>query len=358
MNKFLRLSFLIYFVTAIPRRRRRSGYHQNKNNNNKNWKSLESSDTEFITYSNIDIFCDGDDINQCTNKGSSSFSKPGVSVFDCNNDGYDDVLFSAATGEDRPKLFINIDGNVFNESAESRGLSNGKISYSALTIDIDNDGWIDIVFSHQTYLLQVFRNTGDCNFVDITLQSVPYISVIAGVHATTAPEGLGHGIGGLLAAGDYDQDGDLDVIAASTGFPFPVYAHQHSGTTMLWTNQYNDDGSIVFLPAFYKPILPIGLGFGCAVSFEDFDEDGWDDIILSICNQNALGETVMWKNSPYSVFDENTIGDPFYDSKRIFVDVSNEISPFGVYGSLGLGYVQIVSVLTSCTRRIHKSVHD
>jgi len=129
-----------------------------------------------------------------------------VSTGDVNKDGYPDLYFPAAEGGARGRLMINEAGRTFREvpvgAPPSRGP--GGASWASAIFDYDNDGFLDIIgVSDGLYLLQnggrgEFKDvTGECGLDRIKLES---------------PRSL--------AMGDYDGDGDMDVLVTdSSGAP-------------------------------------------------------------------------------------------------------------------------------------------
>lgn len=114
-----------------------------------------------------------------------------VAVGDVNKDGYTDFYFSNG----------------------SLALSNGKERFqithvpveseAAQFIDYDNDGLLDLV-SIAGGKVRVLRNVGD-SWVDVTSKAAPTLTVANGSRAR------------VLAAGDVDGDGDIDLIYGVPG---------------------------------------------------------------------------------------------------------------------------------------------
>ena len=112
-------------------------------------------------------------------RGGALFGIPGIAVFDCNNDGYEDILYGSLESVPH-KLYINNGDFTFTEQALSRGIDTVLGSHSVAAFDFDNNGDIDLVFSYvggsTSKGLQFYYNTGNCHFEDRTntiLASVP-----------------------------------------------------------------------------------------------------------------------------------------------------------------------------------------
>ncbi len=125
-------------------------------------------------------------------------------------------------------------------------------------VDYDDDGWFDLYFAQggripgvaggQEISDQLYRNRGDGTFENVTER--------AGIHETGFSNGC--------VAGDYDNDGDVDVFVYNTG-----------PDTML---RNNGDGT------FSDVTSAIGLGdprWGLGGAFLDYDEDGWLDLFVA-----------------------------------------------------------------------------
>jgi hypothetical protein len=113
----------------------------------------------------------------------------GVSIADYDNDGDDDLFIAA----NPCKLFRNNGDFTFSEVSLASGISvAGKL---ALWLDVNDDGWLDLLVSGYNQL-KLFRNNGNGAFTE---------DPVTGFTGTTAQV--------ALVAGDLNGDGWLDVYA-------------------------------------------------------------------------------------------------------------------------------------------------
>lgn len=207
----------------------------------------------------------------------------GVAVGDYDNDGYED-LFVAGYGHST--LYHNNGDGTFTDVTASAGVAGSGWMTSAAWIDYDNDGRLDLIvarymqwefddiycghreegfrsychpdlFKPESVLL--FHNHGNGKFSEVSHQ--------AGVDKP------GKGLG--LAIADYDHDGYMDFMLANDSIPEFLFHNRGNGT-------------------FEEVGLPSGAGLdgngtsfaGMGVDFEDYNNDGWPDIVITdLANQ-------------------------------------------------------------------------
>ena len=180
---------------------------------------------------------------------------------DYDNDGdFDAVVLRGAWlldyGRIRKSLLRN-DAGVFTDVTRAAGLADPPYpSQTGLFADFDGDGWLDFYVGNESraemeqgaaqYPSQLYRSKGDGTFENATQR--------AGVSNDRYSKGV--------AAGDYDNDGDLDLYVSNIGLN-RLYANQGDGT-------FKDVGPKAGVTGKAER------HFACW--FFDVDNDGWLDL--------------------------------------------------------------------------------
>jgi len=155
----------------------------------------------------------------------------GLSLGDFDNDGRLD-LFKTHFADDIPALYRGLGGGLFEDVATAVGLGvqNRYVEWGAGTPDLDNDGWSDLFYvtgnvypEIERHLPQyphrgpkiVFRNRGGERF--------DYVTERSGPGATAAHSSRG------AAFGDFDNDGDVDVLVMNMNEPPSLLRNDYSG---------------------------------------------------------------------------------------------------------------------------------
>jgi PKD repeat protein len=205
----------------------------------------------------LDIFCAGyEATNIFINNGNNTFSLlegtnlPGVhgviALCDLDNDGCIDVILSGHI-EDQivTKVYRNNGDNSFTEHP---GVNLKVVSGTINCLDLNNDGYNDI-FMSGTNLPSVYINNGDFSFTEINDIGIVEIS------------------SGSSVWGDYDNDGDLDLII--TGY---------NGRLGPLSKVYRNEGDYSFKEQSHISIP--GIQNGSAV-WGDYNNDGYLDIAIA-----------------------------------------------------------------------------
>jgi hypothetical protein len=157
----------------------------------------------------------------------------------------------------RRSLLRNDEGEHFEDVTRKAGLAEPAYPSMAATFgDFDGDGDLDFYSGNESrveieegkgnYPSQLFQNAGDGTFVDVATE--------AGVRNDRYAKGV--------AAGDYDDDGDLDLYVSNIGY----------------NRLYRNDGKGSFADVAPEAgvLEPSGRSFACW--FFDYDEDGHLDL--------------------------------------------------------------------------------
>jgi hypothetical protein len=167
--------------------------------------------------------------------GSSSWG-------DFDNDGDLDILVCGTNpaGDGKTLLYKNNNGIFILEDVGFTGLATGE----AIWLDYNNDGFLDVLItgdsSYNAPLTKLYRNNGSSSFSWI-------------------PTNLVNAEQSFVAAGDYDNDGDVDILLAGECACDSGYV----------TRLYRNDAGV-----FTDTGIPfLGIGYGDGI-FIDYDKDG------------------------------------------------------------------------------------
>jgi hypothetical protein len=168
-------------------------------------------------------------------------------------------------------LYHNNGDGTFTDVSEAAGIfrANGTYGLGVLTADLDNDGWPDIYVADDSTASALYHNKKNGTFEDIAI----------GAGCALSPDGKPQaGMG--ISAGDYDLDGNLDLVKTNFAGDTPSLYHNLGG------GNFEDTTFVAGLGAHTQ-----FLGWGCG--FFDFDNDGWPDIL--ICNGHVYPEVEQLK---------------------------------------------------------------
>jgi hypothetical protein len=197
----------------------------------------------------------------------------GISFYDYNNDGWDDITIATQSGDPLKIYKNNGDGTYSLETnLNPNNLSQQK---QVIWIDIDNDGDNDLYISSDIDGSRLYENDGS-SLTDITT-------------ASGLPMAAQNNFG--ASWGDYNNDGFLDVFLCNRGIPTPqanyLYKNNGDGT---FTNVSSAAG------------IDTGSHLSFCSAFFDYNNDGWQDIYMA--NDKTNTTNILYKNNGDGTFTD------------------------------------------------------
>src|SRR4029077_17277231 len=235
--------------------------------------------------------CDGTftDVTAASGLAAPATSTQTAVWIDIDNDGMLDLFVG---NEDRPaQLFLNKGGGRFEDISHAAGIDRLSFTKAVAAGDYDNDGFPDLDVSHYAGRYFLYPNKHDKAFTEV--------AAAAGV------PGTGRGFGTWFF--DYDNDGWLDLFVTSyfmsiAETPRTYLDLPHNATTLklyrnLGNGSFRDVTREVGLEKVY---MPMGANFG------DIDNDGFPDIYLGTGNPSygsTVGSALLHNNGGKSFVD-------------------------------------------------------
>lgn len=276
-----------------------------------------------------------------------------LTACDYNGDGDVDLYagrVDPATGAYRHYLFKN-EWGAFQDIAEASGISHEGAETSVRFADYDNDGFLDI------YVLKeganhLYRNSGEESFTDVTNESGVgdnqegssslffdydhdgdldiYITRNGSnllyrnnMDGSFLEQGEKSGLAGAAAEsvdaafGDFDEDGDIDLVLVNADGSNRFYSNQRQGVFRDLTRESG------------IPNIPDA----SAVSVGDYNNDGFLDLFLASFRAGASG---MYLNQGDGTFEEDLVSEELTESLKNVQVSDAELFDFDNDGYLDL----------------------
>jgi len=218
------------------------------------------------------------------NNGSGTFTNSGqalggavsswsIAPADFDNDG-DIDFFEGTTDTVANRLWLNDGAGNFSDS----GLAiNTDFAIDAFSIDLDNDGYLDIAYAVSGAGSRVVLNDGDTTFTDTGMSMAPINT-----------RGM--------AVGDFNADGFMDLY----------FTDLSAGGNRVWTN--DGDGT-------FTNTQTLGTAVSSWAFASDLDGDGDTDVAVAVKGGSYQNE--IWRNNGTGTFTNSGLTLESYNSWSI-----------------------------------------
>jgi hypothetical protein len=188
----------------------------------------------------------------------------GVALDDYDHDGDLDIFLGTKAGQPL-RVYRNEEG-VFSDQSEALNIARNLDIKQVLLVDLDNDGYRDVMMS-------LWRNSGGVSFPDGRLRL--YRGQPGGTFASVsdaAIDSITRGLPTGIAAGDVDRDGDLDLYVGMWRGGIPDDTTRNRLLINEGNFRFTDRGADLGVDINKKSYQPV---------FADFNGDGWPDIVVA-----------------------------------------------------------------------------
>src|SRR5260221_4528807 len=241
---------------------------------------------------------------------------------DYNNDGFPDVLVLRGAwwgrGGRHPLSLLRNNGNgTFDDVTEPDALLPLHPTQTAVWLDFNNDGWLDLFVGNETvgrevHPCELFRNNGNGAFTECAAEcGVAFRGFVKGV-----------------TAGDFNNDGRTDV-----------YLSLMAGSNVLYRNDGAAEGGGGKGWRFTNVAAAAGVAepfYSFPTWFFDYDNDGWPDLFVAGFHISFVGDVA----ADYLGLPHTAERSRLYHNNRdgTFTDVSKSAGLYKVLLAMGSHY--------------------
>ncbi|MGC3944092.1 MAG: VCBS repeat-containing protein [Chryseolinea sp.] len=193
-----------------------------------------------------------------------------IATADVNADGNDDLFFPGAAGQSDVLYFGKNDGSFIEAPQQPWATDAAAEDIDAIFVDVDKDSDLDMYViaggnehpsGSELYQDRLYVNDGKGGF-EKTFDVLPKETTSAGV----------------VAAADYDKDGDIDIFVGGHHVPGSYGLIPRS--SLLQNN--SSPGKLSFTDVTDKSNSELGsVGMVTAAVWSDFNNDSWPDLIIA-----------------------------------------------------------------------------
>jgi len=233
-----------------------------------------------------------------------------AAIVDINRDGHFDlyvsgyIRFDLVEGQNifnkegyggSSHLFLNQGDNTFTDVTEAAGLTYKHNAFMGIFVDIDRDGFEDLIVAHDTGQVRTWQNLGDGTFVNHENPNSDQYSY---------PMGIG--------VGDYNNDGWIDFALSNVGSTPPNFLIRGDLTDDQESNWkwllFENQGNFKFRDAASTARIA-DYEFSWGMTMEDFNLDGREDLVVA---ENYIGlplQRIPFLRSPGRLLLQNQFGE-------------------------------------------------
>lgn len=197
--------------------------------------------------------------------GSDTTYGAGISFYDFDNDGWDDITLPASENNDF-QFFRNTGGAFV--PIDLPISSDGVPAKQAIWVDFDNDEDVDFFGVGEEGVIWFYRNDGNSNFVNITDSAGFSEAEESGLWSSSW--------------GDYNNDGFLDVFLSMMNNEFP-------------SRLFQNNGNGTFTDVTVEATLELDPYNTFCASW--FDYDGDNDLDIYLANNFCPWENILYQNN-------------------------------------------------------------
>lgn len=162
-------------------------------------------------------------------------------------------------------LLLNNGDNTFSDITQSSGVYEQHNTFTAVFVDLNNNGHSDLVVAQDTGFVRVFKNNGDLTFDKVEL-----------------PVTFSYPMG--IAVSDYNNDGTMDLYFSNVGTTLPDFLVRGDLTEEQTLNKdyilLENQGDFVFKDTALKNNAA-KYGFGWGLVSYDFNNDTLADYLIT-----------------------------------------------------------------------------